>query len=227
MLAAAAIVLAICVERIGGRRNGIALWTKYFSIRIERTFLHNFRYREVRANARRPGYENTLRRHDVHLSQLSLPEGSMWGGRTLQELNFGHRDGVMIAAVIRGEGRINIPDGHTMLFPGDKLEVLGDDESLDALARRMNTEVSELTPNDQPHRLILDRMRIGISSPFAGKSLSMSGIRDRYGCMVVGFETKDEGNDALELATADRNIVAGDVLWIVGEEHNIRSLVQP
>ena len=55
----------------------------------------------------------------------------------------------------------------------------------------------------------------------------MSGIRDRYGCMVVGFETKDEGNDALELATADRNIVAGDVLWIVGEEHNIRSLVQP
>ncbi len=227
VLAAAAIVLAICVERIGGRRNGIALWTKYFSIRIERTFLHNFRYREVRANARRPGYENTLRRHDVHLSQLSLPEGSMWGGRTLQDLNFGHRDGVMIAAIIRGEGRINIPDGHTMLFPGDKLEVLGDDESLDALARRMNTEVSELTPNDQPHRLILDRMRIGISSPFAGKSLSMSGIRDRYGCMVVGFETKDEGNDALELATADRNIVAGDVLWIVGEEHNIRTLVQP
>lgn len=224
VLAGAAIVLAICIERIGKIRNSFALWTKYLSIRIERTFLHNFRYRELSARARRPGYENILLRHDVHLSQLSLPEGSMWGGRTLQELNFGHRDGVMIAAVIRGEGRINIPDGHTMLFPGDKLEVLGDDESLDTLARRMNAEVSELTPNDQPHRLSIGRLRIGISSPFAGKSLSESGIRDKYGCMVVGFETKDEGDDALELATANRNIETGDVLWLVGEEQHIKAI---
>ena len=113
-----------------------------------------------------------------------------------------------------------------MLFPGDRLEVLGDDESLDALALRMNTEVSELTPNDQPHRLILERLRIGKQSPFAGRSLYSSDIRSRYQCMAVGFENKADGTDTLELATSDRPIWPGDVIWVVGEEEHIRTLVR-
>ncbi|MBR1644504.1 MAG: cation:proton antiporter [Bacteroidales bacterium] len=226
VLLAALLVTLVCVERFGKRKNRLCLWVKYISIRMERTFLHNFRGREIRARAKRPGYANTLQRHDVHLSQLSLPEGSLWGGKTLLELNFGHEDGVMVAAVIRGSGRINIPDGSTMLFPGDRLEVLGDDESLDALALRMNTEVSELTPNDQPHRLILERLRIGKQSPFAGRSLYSSDIRSRYQCMAVGFENKADGTDTLELATSDRPIWPGDVIWVVGEEEHIRTLVR-
>lgn len=226
VLLAAILVLLICIERIRRHKNRVCLWVKYVSIRMERTFLRNFRQREIRARAKRPGYANTLQRHDVHLSQLSLPEGSLWGGKTLMELNFGHEDGVMVAAVIRGTGRINIPDGNTMLFPGDRLEILGDDESLDALAHRMNIEVSELTPNDQPHRLMLERLRIGKQSPFAGRSLYSSDIRSRYQCMAVGFENKAEGTDTLELATSDRPIWPGDVIWIVGEEEHIRTLVR-
>ena len=225
VLIAAMIVCLICIERFGKRQNILAKWIKYFSIRMERIFRQNFRQREVKAREKRPGYENTLLRHDVHLSELSLPEDSDWGGKTLQELRFGKQDGVMIAAIIRGNGRINIPDGHTRLFPGDRLEVLGDDESLDSMAQRMNAEVSPITPNDRKHRLRLERLRIGKNSPFVGRHIYTSGIRDVFQCMLVGFESKAEGNETLELATANRIIQAGDIIWVVGEEEGLKLLL--
>jgi len=161
----------------------------------------------------------------VHLSRLAIPENSQWGGKTLQQLELGKQEGVMIAAVIRGNGRINIPDGNTVLFPGDKLEVLGDDESLGSLASRMNAEIVDATPNDRRHRLKVERFRVGKTSPFAGRHLYTSGIRNVFQCMVVGFENKTEGNDTLELATADRVIQAGDIIWVIGEEENLRLLL--
>lgn len=224
-LGSALLILVICLEGIGKFQNPIAKRIKFTSIKMERIFRQNFQQREIRARRKRPGYENTLLRHDVHLSQLSLPENSEWAGRTLQELRFGKQDGVLIAAVIRGSGRINIPDGKTMLFPGDKLEVLGDDESLDMLSKRMSTEVADITPNDMSHRLRLERFRVGKGSPFAGRNLYKSGIRDVFQCMVVGFENKDEGDDTLELATADRVIQPGDVIWVVGEEGGLNLLL--
>lgn len=222
--AACFVVLLFCIE--GKRhRNPICKIVKYVSIRIERTFLQNLRSREVKARANRPGYERTLRRHDVHLAQLEIPHESAWGGKTLSELNLGRIAQVMVAAILRGGSRLNIPDGSTMLFPGDKIEVLGDDESLHALADQMKAEVLELTPNDQHHRLIIEHFLIEKHSPFADVYLSASGIRDHYQCMVVGFEAHDDESGSIELAQADRRIMQGDTIWVVGEEEAVHELM--
>jgi len=223
---AALLMLLVCVERFGRWQNPVCKRVKYFSIRLERTFLHNLRSREIKAQARRPGYENTLRRHDVHLAQLALPEDSAWGGRTLSQLDFGRKNNVMIAAVIRGSSRLNIPDGQTMLFPGDRIEVLGDDTGLTALAQRMHAELTERTPNDRKHRLMLDHFTVRTSSRFIGKTLMQSNLRSEYQCMVVGFESHEkETAGSIELATADRTIGTGDTLWVVGEEEHLRKLM--
>ena len=132
----------------------------------------------------------------------------------------------MVAAIIRGAGRINIPNGQTVLFPGDRLEVLGDDNGLNALAQRINAEVAELTPNDQHHRLVLERFRVSKTSPLAGRTLHSSGIRTDFQCMAVGFESKEGESDTLELAISDRPILIGDVIWVVGEEEHIRTLLK-
>ena len=70
VLGSALLILIICVESIGKFQNPIAKRIKFTSIKMERIFRQNFRQREVKARAKRPGYENTLLRHDVHLSQL-------------------------------------------------------------------------------------------------------------------------------------------------------------
>ena len=59
--------------------------------------------------------------------------------------------------------------------------------------------------------------------PFEGHTLSGSGIRSRHHCMVIGFE---EENDVIAYATAERNIMRGDTLWVVGEEQAVKKLLE-
>lgn len=196
---------------------------KFVSIRMERTFLQNLRSREVRAaaeNGGRPGYAGKLASRNVHLAQLDLPDGSLWGGQTLRQLDLGRTEGVMIAALLRGGRRLNIPDGDTRLFPGDRIEAIGDDAGLARLATRMDTEVCTLA-TDMTQRLRLRRLVVSAESEFCERPLSRSGIRDTYHCMAVGFEA---GSDTLDIAVSDRIIHAGDTLWVVGEEASLEHI---
>ena len=101
---------------------------KWVSIKMERVFLQNLRSREVMAQsntAGEPGYAGRLNSRNIHIAELEVPEDSAWGGCHLRHLGFSHHDGVMIAAIVRGSHRINVPDGDTMIFPGDRIEAIG------------------------------------------------------------------------------------------------------
>lgn len=200
---------------------------KLISIRMERRFLQNLRSREVKARSEgggRPGYAARLTSRNLHLTQLELPEGSLWGGRTLRELDFGRREGVLIAAVVRGTRRINIPDGRTQLFPGDRVEAIGDDAGLEAFARRMGSEVEPATPDDADGPLLLRRLIVTPRSALVGRTLAGSAIRERFHCMVVGFEHDDTGT--LDTATAGRVFRSGDAVWLVGTDKGLTDLAR-
>lgn len=199
---------------------------KFVSIRMERTFMQNLRSRETKAQAEgrgKPGYARRLLRRNVHMTRLEVPEDSLWGGLTLRRLDLGHSEGVMIAAILRGKHRLNIPDGDTRLFPGDRIEVIGDDAGLDVLARRIGSERYEVTPDDMAHRLVLRRAVIQQESPLCGKALRESGIRSEYHCMAVGFEAD---NGTLVFATPGYVIRTGDTMWVVGEEKSLQRILE-
>ena len=198
---------------------------KWVSIRLERTFLQNLRSRDVQARLGQggePAYAGRLTSRNVHLAELCLPEDSAWAGQRLRDLGFSHADGVMLAAIVRGSHRINIPDGETMLFPSDVMEVIGDDESLHTFAQRMQAEV-RTDWADANRRLQLRRIILREGSPFIGLTLSESGIRSDHHCMVVGFE--DNAGNIIP-ATADRTMLRSDAMWVVGEDADVRQLAK-
>ena len=198
---------------------------KWVSIKLERTFLQNLRSRDVQARLGQggePAYAGRLTSRNVHLAELCLPEDSAWAGQRLRDLAFSHADGVMLAAIVRGNHRINIPDGETMLFPSDVMEVIGDDESLQTFAQRMQAEV-RTDWADSGRRLQLRRVILREGSPFIGRTLSESGIRSDHHCMVVGFE--DNAGNIIP-ATADRTMLRSDAMWVVGEDPDVRQLAK-
>lgn len=195
--------------------------TKWISIKMERTFLQNLRSREARALAdgTEPGYAGRLTNRNIHIAELEVPDNSAWAGRRLCELAFSHEDGVMIAAIVRGAHRINVPDGEAMIFPADRIEVIGSDDSLQHFQQRMQSEQAAYPL--AASRLQLRRLLIRQGSPFIGLALRDSNIRSAYHCMVVGFEDSD-GN--IIPATAERVILRNDVLWVVGEDDHLTTL---
>ena len=196
---------------------------KWVSIKMERVFLQNLRSREVMAQtntAGESGYAGRLNSRNIHIAELEVPEDSAWGGCHLRHLGFSHHDGVMIAAIVRGSHRINVPDGDTMIFPGDRIEAIGSDESLQLFQQRMNHELAVLPQTTS--KLLLRRLLVHEGSPLIGTALRDSGIRSEYHCMAVGFEDAD-GN--IEPATAERLIVRHDAIWVVGEDDSLHTLL--
>ena len=194
---------------------------KWVSIKLERTFLQNLRSREVLAQAdnAEPGYAGRLTSRNIHIAEFEVPEDSTWAGKRLSELDISHRCGVMIAAIIRGSRRLNIPDGNTMLFPSDRIEAIGSDESLQQFQERLGA--AHHAYPQVANKLQLRRVIIREDSPFVGLDLRTSGIRSHYHCMVVGFE--DSAGNIIP-AQADRIIVRNDALWIVGVDNSLQTL---
>ena len=67
----------------------------------------------------------------------------------------------------------------------------------------------------------LRKIIIGHNSAFIGKTLQQSGIRDQYGCMVVGVE---EGQKNLTQMSPARKLEQDDIVWVVGEKQSLDEL---
>ena len=199
-------------------------WTKKRSIKMERLFIHNLRSRDIMAQVngvKKPLYEGHLLDRDIHISEFEVPTNSTWGGKSLKDLHLRQRFGVDMSSIMRGSQRLNIPNGDTMVFPGDKLQVIGNDEQLQKFASALNSDLVPEDPEIEKREMKLQQLIIGSKSEFCGKSLIESGIRDKYNCMVVGLE---EGQENLTKVAPTRVFEKGDILWIVGEESDLQRI---
>ena len=215
MLSATVILVVLIILSRGLKRR---------SIRMERLFIQNLRSRDIEAQVlgrRKPLYEGHLLDRDVHIGEVIIPEGSRWAGKTLRELKVGNRFGVHVSSILRGRRRLNIPGGRTVLFPGDRVQAIGNDSQLAAFNKAVTHELYADDPDIEKREMHLRQIIISQDSPLVGKTLQESGIRDTYKCMVVGLE---EGEENLTPIDPTRLFQTGDIVWIVGEEENIRRI---
>ena len=213
---------------IGGVLVGLMVLsrrTKRNSIFLERLFINNLRSRDIEAQVhgrKRPLYEGKLLDRDIHIADFEVPSDSLWMGRSLKQLALGRKYGVHVSSILRGGRRLNIPDGDSILFPGDHLQVIGSDQQLAQLQHALETEVMGEDMELEKREMRLRQLIISANSPFIGKTLEQSGIRSRYSCMVVGLE---EGEENLSSISPQRAFRKGDIIWLVGEEEDLQVLL--
>ena len=199
-------------------------WVKHRSITLERLFVQNLRSRDIAAQVygkKRPLYAGRLLDRDIHIADFEVPSDSMWMGQTLKQLNLGKKYGVHISSILRSGWRVNIPDGDFMIFPGDVLQAIGSDEQFSVFREAMENERLGVDPNAEKRIMKLHQLIIDNKSPFLGKTLIESGIRDLYSCMVIGLE---EGKQNLSAFPPNRKFEEGDIIWLVGEQESLNAL---
>ena len=197
-------------------------WIKKRSITMERLFIRNLRSRDIEAQIRgkkKPLYEGHLLDRDIHISEFEVPEDSAWAGHSLKELHLRQQFGIDMSSILRGSQRINIPNGDTVIFPGDKLQVIGNDDQIQKFGTSIRSAIIPEDPEIEKREMKLHQLIVGGNSEFVGKTLIESGIRDKYNCMVVGLE---EGRENLTKVAPTRRFKKGDIIWLVGEEANLQ-----
>ena len=218
--------LMICIGAVILGLMIASRWNKKRSIKMERLFIHNLRSREIMAQVKgkkKPLYEGHLLDRDIHIGDFDVPIDSTWGGKSLKELHLRQRFGVDMSSIRRGTQRLNIPNGETIIFPGDKLQVIGNDEQLQKFASSLENEIIPEDPEIEKREMKLRQLIISSKGEFCGKSLTESGIRDKYNCMVVGLE---EGREYLTKVSPTYIFKKNDILWIVGEEKDLQTIME-
>ena len=199
---------------------------KQRSIKLERLFILNLRSREIEAQVlgkKRPLYEGKLLDRDVHIADFQVPMNSLWMGRTLKQLDLGRKYNIHVSSILRANFRLNIPDGDYVIFPGDRLQVIGSDDQLSKFSHAIQTEVLGEDVDLENREMKLRQLIIGKDSQFIGKNLIESGIRSLYSCMVIGLE---EGKENLSPVNPKRQFQEGDIIWVVGEQESLDALMQ-
>ena len=216
--------LIVCIGIVAVGLMIASRQTKKRSIVMERLFIHNLRSRDIMAQVngkKKPLYEGKLLDRDIHIGEFEVPEDSSWAGKSLKQLHLRQQFGVDLSSIRRGTHRLNIPDGETTIFPGDKLQVIGNDSQL----QKFNVSLqSALLPEDmeiEKREMRLSQLIISSTSEFLGKTLIESGIRSKYNCMVVGLE---EGRENLTRISPTRKFEKGDIIWLVGEPDDLKKI---
>ena len=196
------------------------------SIRMERLFIQNLHSRDIKAQVyghKRPLYEGHLLDRDIHISDFDIPEDSLWAGKTLSELQLRKKFGINVSSVLRGRQRINIPSGDDRIFPGDKIQAIGSDDQLTAFGNALRSNLHPEDPNIEKREMKLRQLVISDKGQFFGKTLSESGIRDKFDCMVVGME---EGEETLSMLSPAHRFQNEDTIWVVGEKEKLERLME-
>ena len=203
----------------------LSRWIKKRSISLERLFILNLRSRDIEAQVhgkKRPLYEGKLLDRDIHIADFEIPSNSGWMGQTLKQLNLGQKYGVHVSSILRGGWPLNIPDGDYIICPNDVLQVIGSDQQFSTFRDALDKSLIGEDPDLESREMKLRQMIIGSDSPFIGKTLIESKIRDLYSCMVVGLE---EGKESLSPFKPNRKFEEGDIIWVVGEEESLDELM--
>ncbi len=201
-------------------------WTKRSSKRIEETFMTNLRSREMRAEylgEKKPDYATALLDKDLHLADFDIPVRHQWVGQELKALNLGKQFGVHIVSILRGGTlRINIPKASERLYPLDRVQVIGTDTGLEAFGAELGKTDTSMPEDLTSSEMVLRRLHLVDGSPFIGKNLKESGIRNHYHCLVAGIEKPD---GTLHIPDPAVPLAEGDTVWIVGEHKDIDVLM--
>ena len=193
------------------------------SISIERRFKDNFNEKEKFHESKAPltkGFVNHVLARDLHLADFPvLPHYSIVG-KTLKDLNFRQLFGMSIVTIVRGNHRINIPNGNERIYPEDHIILLGTDSQMEIFQKRQEeNRLKYVSLEEKPSPEVqMKQIQIDPESHLIGKTIRTSGIQEKNACLVIGIE---RNNTSMQNPDLDLILEENDILWLIGEYNNI------
>ena len=192
---------------------------QHFYSKIEDRFLQNLNARQLEGSGKS---KKLLLPWDAHFAFLEVSADSNMIGKTLQELKIRENFGINVVLIERGSKTIQLPRPTEVLYPCDRIEVIGTDEQLDAF--RGNIEINTNGDVYLAHEdsIVLERIEVKSEYNIRGKSIRNSGIREKTHGMIVGLERNGE-----RILNPDSSMIIEmeDVLWIAGQRDLIKKFV--
>lgn len=157
---------------------------------------------------------------DTHLVEIEVGDKSSFADKTLSECEFREKFGINIVAIGHLDNVIIAPRGNEKILARDKLIVLGQDEQIDQIRKKLEIFSRNKLPTSLLSNFRLVPILINPRNALIGKSIRDSKVREKVNGIVVGLERS--GLRTLN-PTTDTILRADDLLLVVGEAEKIKN----
>lgn len=180
----------------------------------ESRFKMNFKVTDRREHE----FAKQLEPWDARLMEVEVHPNAPVVGQSLRELRLGEQFGLNVVIVKRGVKHIVAPKAEETILPHDVIFLFGTDQELSALKPQLQLPVRSHMDVEQRPDFALSHVEVKKGSRLLGRSIRESGIREEFGCLVVGLE-----RNGVRLKKPDLTdpLQHSDLLWIVGEKAKI------
>ncbi len=145
------------------------------------------------------------------VQEVRLETGNVWAGKPLGKIPLRQQTGVSILAVSRAGQTTFDPAASFVLYPGDRVVLLGEPENLKAAAAFITRR--EFGTQDRDDTFMIAAVDVPAACGLGGKTLGELHFRRDFGVTVIGIE---RGRQRLRTLTAATTIESEDRLIVAG-----------
>ncbi|HVK58580.1 MAG TPA: cation:proton antiporter [Candidatus Kapabacteria bacterium] len=170
-----------------------------------------------------PGWPKRNGHWKMNLAEVVLNEDANATALKIEDLPLRSEFGCTIVRIERQGILLPNPKPDTILFPNDKLLLLGTEANLLSAEAWLNQPRSAIEDSELPGlaELSLGHLMVPRTSRHSGKSLGELGMRSMFGIQVVGIE---RGHNSLLSPGPKENIEPGDQLLVLGTPAQVSDL---
>ncbi len=159
---------------------------------------------------------------DLGIDEVTLPRDSALAGRTLGQLALRERFGCSVVGIDRQGHAILNPDARTILYPRDKLLLLGGTEQLARISKTLIVASANGTPSGFDE-LTMETLAVPEGSPLADKPLIELDLIRKAAVQVGGI---DRGTTRVLAPAGQDRFSAGDRILVLGTPKQIEKFIQ-
>ncbi len=170
---------------------------------------------------------------DYRIVSFIVPKDAVYAGQTLMELNWGKTRSIFILKIERGTEMLILPSGRTNIYENDRVFAMGLKRSIRRFCDNcdigskytMHTLKDYMGFGEMERQSPLTCLEFKVTGTesFCGKAIKDSKIQSDHHCMVIGI---DRDGDSTMMPNANMELLAGDVIWIVGTDSDIQHFTE-
>ncbi|MDM1522785.1 cation:proton antiporter [Empedobacter sp. 225-1] len=195
---------------------------------IQTKFIYNLNEREIlskRIQEKKKKEKFQYTWDNTHISDMIVPQNANFVGVRLGELDWRTKFQINIAYIKRGDRIIQTPNSESVLYPFDKIGIIGTDEYIQRFEKYL--DIIGETPSENNDLKNTDNFtldKVVIPSDFCALEHKTIGwVKDTAKGIVVSIERNGK-----MIHNPDRNVAIelGDYLTIVADKKNLKKFIQ-
>jgi len=195
---------------------------------IQSKFIYNLNEREIvqeeeKQRKKQERFQYTW--DNTHISDMTVPQNANFIGVRLGDLDWRTKFQINIAYIKRGDRILQTPNSESILYPFDKIGIIGTDEQLQRFEKYLQI-IGETPPEENEIKntdnFTLDK--VVVPQDFCRLEYKTVGwVKDHSKGIIVSIERNGE-----IIHNPDRNveIKLGDYLTIVADKKNLKAFIQ-